>query len=245
VSNTPISYIHERPIATPQTGWNFVAQSRKWVPRELAAILWFGVDDAGTTVRFPIYGSATKVPQAFAGKGAQDGVVPPMMEFSIESAFYVFNLVSNWAYSRWDLIYPDVYSAIVAKEQQYYNEIQQIDAKALSMYHESGNGAQQSIEFVTNYSVATGNALVTDWFKFFGQLFVKYRDGYVVSPNANSQNCGCSAVSASYPQQWFDRIVKDTKDHYLYGTPASLKAEVKPKAKIFENKKKTDLLSMR
>jgi dipeptidase len=69
VSDTPIKYIHERPIATPQTGWNFVAQSRKWMPREFAALLWFGVDDAGTTVRFPIYGSATRIPEAFAGKG--------------------------------------------------------------------------------------------------------------------------------------------------------------------------------
>jgi hypothetical protein len=28
------------------------------------------------------------------------------MQFSLDSAFYVFNLVANWAYSRWDAIYP-------------------------------------------------------------------------------------------------------------------------------------------
>lgn len=28
------------------------------------------------------------------------GVTPPMMSFSLDSAFYVFNLVANWAYSR-------------------------------------------------------------------------------------------------------------------------------------------------
>ena len=27
----------------------------------MAALLWFGVDDAGTTVRFPIYGGNTEV----------------------------------------------------------------------------------------------------------------------------------------------------------------------------------------
>ena len=48
-----------------------------------------------------------------AGKGPQDGVTPPMMEFSLDSAFYVFNLVANWAYSRWDAIYPDVYQVCV------------------------------------------------------------------------------------------------------------------------------------
>ena len=45
------TYLHERPVGTQQTGWNFVAQSRSWVPRELAALMWFGVDDSSTTVR--------------------------------------------------------------------------------------------------------------------------------------------------------------------------------------------------
>lgn len=65
----PVTYLHERPIATPQTGWNFVAQSRKWMPRQFSGIIWFGVDDSGTTVRFPVFGSATKIPEAFAGPG--------------------------------------------------------------------------------------------------------------------------------------------------------------------------------
>jgi dipeptidase len=97
-------YLNERPIATQQTGWNFVAQSRSWMPKELSGLLWFGVDDSATTVRFPVYGSVTRVPLAFAGKGAQDGVTPPMMEFDDERAFDVFNLMANWVYSRWDLM---------------------------------------------------------------------------------------------------------------------------------------------
>ena len=50
-AQSPLSYLNERPIATPQTGWNFVAQSRRFVPRELAGLLWFGVDDSSNTVR--------------------------------------------------------------------------------------------------------------------------------------------------------------------------------------------------
>lgn len=209
-----VSYFHERPIATPQTGWNFVAQSRKSMPRELAALMWFGVDDSGTTVRFPVYGSATAVPKTFGGKGPQDGVVPPMMEFSLDSAFYVFNLVANWAYSRWDVIYPDVYQAIQAKETQYLQEIKQLDQEAIAMTHKEGMSA--AIALVTQYSIRTGDQLTHDWFKFFGQLFVKYRDGYVVTKDDQAKSCGCNAKGASYPQPWFDRIVRDTQDHYLY-----------------------------
>jgi dipeptidase len=88
-------YFNERPIGTPQTGWNFVGQSRRWMPRELSGLLWFGVDDSSTTAHFPIYGSATSVPAAFAGKGPQDGVTPPVLAFNFQSAFTVFNLVAN------------------------------------------------------------------------------------------------------------------------------------------------------
>ncbi len=88
-------FTHERPIATPQTGWNFVGQSRRWMPRELSGLLWFGVDDSSTTAHFPIYGSATSVPSSYAGKGPQDGVTPPVLAFNFQSAFTVFNLVAN------------------------------------------------------------------------------------------------------------------------------------------------------
>lgn len=91
------------------TGWSIVCQTRANVPAPMAAILWFGIDDSSTSVHFPIYGSATRIPAGWAGKGPQDGVTPPLMTFSLDSAFYVFNLVANWAYSRWDAIYPDVY----------------------------------------------------------------------------------------------------------------------------------------
>ena len=210
---TPINYLHDRPIATPQTGWNFVAQSRRFMPTELSGLLWFGVDDSSTTVRFPIYSSATRVPESFAGRGPQDGVTPPMMKFSLDSAFYVFNLMANWVYTRWDLMYPDLLKAINAKETQYMEEVKQVDQKASYIYQQEGSS--KAIEYVTNYGVDTGNKLVKEWFELFGNLFVKYRDGYVVTPDPVETSCGCNPVSAYYPQQWYDRIVKDTKDHYL------------------------------
>lgn len=59
-----------------------------------------------------------------------------------------------------------------------------------------------------------GNKLVADWAGFFGQLFVKYRDGYVITPNAANNNCGCNVGNGAYPSAWYERIVEDTGDHY-------------------------------
>jgi hypothetical protein len=66
--------------------------------------MWFGIDDSSTSVHFPVYGSVTRIPAGWAGLGPQDGATPPMMTFSLDSAFYVFNLVANWAYTRWEVL---------------------------------------------------------------------------------------------------------------------------------------------
>ena len=44
------TYCNERAIGTQQTGFSFVSQSRDWLPDPIGGILWFGVDDAATTV---------------------------------------------------------------------------------------------------------------------------------------------------------------------------------------------------
>jgi dipeptidase len=211
-SQQTFSYLNERPIATPQTGWNFVAQARSWMPRELSGLMWFGVDDSGTTVRIPVYGSATALPRAFAGAGAQDGVTPPMMQFRLDSAFYLFNLVANWAYARWDLISPDLLSVIHSTEQRLQAEVKDIDQLALEAYHR--DGALEAVALVTDFTIRTGEQLMTQWFALFGQLFVKYRDGYVITGSTQNPACGCNFADAGYPQQWYDRIVRNTGAHY-------------------------------
>jgi dipeptidase len=204
-------YLNERPIATPQTGWGFCAQSRKWMPAELSGLLWFGPDESSTTPHAPFYGSSTRVPESYAGKGPQDGVVPPLMTFSFDSAFYVYNLVANFAYTRWDLIYNDVIKNILSIEAKFESEIAELDMKALKVYQ---TNKDEAVELVTNYSVQTGNALVKDWLTFFGSLFVKYRDGYVITKDESELSCGCKPVAQNNPQPWNDRVVAENGDHF-------------------------------
>jgi dipeptidase len=216
------SYLNERPIATQQTGWNFVAQSRSWMPTELSGLLWFGVDDSGATVRFPIYGSASQVPEAFAGKGAQDGVTPPVMKFSMDRAFDVFNLVANWVYSRWDLMYPDLMNRVNSIESEYFAQVEEMDKQASDVYKKEGPKA--AVDLVTKFSVDLGNDLLKRWVSFFGELFVKYRDGYVITESKDSPACGCSVANGAYPQNWYDRIALETGDHYLVPAEVSTAA---------------------
>lgn len=232
-------FVNERVIAIPVSGWSIVCQSRPGVPKELAAVMWYGADDSSTSVHFPIYGSATAVPAGWGGLGPQDGVAPPLTQFDIKNptAFWIFNLVANYAYTRWADIYPDVLSGenkcfmivyiiyyhsltyllksiaeILSKEASYRASLASTDAQALKLYAEQGPAA--AVQLVTDFSVKLGDSLLDEWTAFFGQLFVKYRDGYVTKPSS-APVCDCATSSQAYSDAWYGRIAADTGDHYL------------------------------
>lgn len=188
-------YVHERATATQQTGFTFVAQCRSWLPDEIGGIIWFGVDDAASSVYFPMYTSSTEVPFAFAeGNGS-------MMEFTNKAAFWVFNQVTNFAYTRYNLIHPEIRKKQVALEKQYVNFVQMIDAGAKEMLAKDRNAA---IEFITDFSCRTGNHLVDTWRDFYGYLFCKYMDGNVKTAVPGEKN---PKVEQPALPEWYLRMI--------------------------------------
>ena len=103
-------YVNERAISTQQTGFSFVAQMRSGLPDPIGGVLWFGVDDTYTTVYAPMYCGIRAVPKPY-GVGVAD-----MHHFSWDSPFWVFNLVANFAYSR--------YSDMIVDIQQVQRELE-------------------------------------------------------------------------------------------------------------------------
>jgi len=201
-------YCNERAAATQQTGFVFVAQSRSWLPNEIGGILWFGVDDAASTVFTPMYASINKVPEAFAvGNGS-------MMEFSPDAGFWVFNLVSNFAYTRYNVIHPEIRSEQTQLEDRFLNETKVIDAKALVAYKTDKASA---VSVLTEYSVNTGNETVKHWSEFFAYLFTKFMDGNVKTkvnvPDGYKYHVP-TLVQPGYSESWYRRIAKETGDHF-------------------------------
>ena len=102
------TYTNERAIATQQTGFWFVGQSRSWLPDLIGGIIWFGTDDAATSYLTPIYTNVTEVPECFAeGNGS-------MVEYSPTSAFWMCNRVANACYRMYNVMAPTVRAKIDA-----------------------------------------------------------------------------------------------------------------------------------
>lgn len=203
-------YLHERATSTQQTGFSFVTQSRSWLPDPVGGIIWFGVDDTYYTVYTPMYCGMTAVPHSFAvGNG-------DIMTYSADAAFWVFNEVTNFVYSRANVMTPDLQAKQKELEQKYINETAEIDARAAELFGSNARGAaKKANELITNYSVNAGNNTVKEWRELYKHLFTKYMDGNIKTRRELPENhkyIPPSVKQPGYSQDWLMRIVLDAGD---------------------------------
>ena len=156
-----LQYWYERPTATQQTAWSFVAQMRQGKK----GIFWFGVDDAACSCYVPMYCCINRVPECFA-EGNGDSYT-----FSPTSAWWTFNLVANWAYTKYSRMYPHVRERQQLWDDKFNLQIDGVDAEAASL------NEQDAKTFLTNYSCAQAENLVADWQRLYIYLVTKFIDG--------------------------------------------------------------------
>jgi dipeptidase len=203
-----VTYINERAISTQQTGFSFIAQSRSWLPDPVGGINWFGVDDTFYTVYSPMYCGITKVPETFAvGNG-------DIMTYSDNSAFWVFNQVSNFAYTRTRIINGDILKKQVELEEGYTRETVNVDKTAEALYKKNPD---EAVKYLTDYSVKSGNNTVKQWKDLYRFLFTRYMDGNVkeaVPVPKNYKYHVPKLTQPGYGEDWYRIIVKNTGDQF-------------------------------
>lgn len=212
-----VTYVNERAIATQQTGFWFVSQSRNWLPNEIGGILWFGVDDSGLSCLTPIYSSSTRVPECLReGNGH-------MTEYSPTAAFWIFNRVTNFAYTRYDMISEDINKVINEVEDTNFATIPAIDAGALALLKESPAAAR---EFLTTYSVNTAQSMFDRWNDLDKYLLVKYMDGNVKKEkdgkflqNGHVDNIPAMPDFPGYNEKWKKAVAADNGEILKVVTP--------------------------
>ena len=159
------SYWYERPTATQQTAWSFVAQMRGYADPKAGGIFWFGVDDAATNVYVPMYCRINHIPECFA-EGNGD-----LYTYSPTSAWWTFNIVANWAYTKYSHMKPDIVKVQQMLEEKFNAQIEGVDAQAAAMSDEEAR------RFLTNYSCAQADNTMIEWQNLGIYLLVKYLDG--------------------------------------------------------------------
>jgi len=198
--DTVTEYAWERPISTQQTAFSFVAQMRSSMPREIGGVLWYGVDDTYSTVYTPLYCCITEVPAPF--KNAD------VARFDLNSASWVFNLVSNIAYRMYSYVIEDIKLEQARLENNYLIQQEPIENAALGIYNSNRNLA---VEFLTNYSNGLVAGTMQSWTKLWEKLVMKYNDGYM---NDVEKNHGRSPKGVGYGNDFFKQVIKERPGHY-------------------------------
>ncbi len=160
-----VQYWFERPIATQQTAWSFVAQMRGYESAKAGGILWFGVDDAASTVYVPMYSTITQVPNCFA-EGNGD-----MYNYSPTSAWWTYNIVANWAYTKYSAMMPDIKKVQAAWEDKFNKQVDIVDQAVAEL------GKEEAASWLTQYSCKQAEESTAAWKDLGIYLFVKYLDG--------------------------------------------------------------------
>lgn len=164
------TYTNERAIATQQTGFSFVSQMRNWLPAPVGGVLWFGVDDANTSVYVPMYCAMTEIPECYkVGNG-------DMYTLSWNSAFWVHNWVANQAYYRYNQMIGDIRNLQTQLEDKFEKMQPAIEKAALELYEVDPKAA---ISYLNHYSVNEANSATANWRKLGEYLLVKFLDGNV------------------------------------------------------------------
>lgn len=197
-----VEYGHDRPTATQQTGFTFVAQMRSWLPNYIGGLLWFGVDDAATGLYVPMYCGINAVPECFRPDNGS------LLEYSSTSAFWTFNWVANYAYSKYSYMYPDIKKVQEKWESDFNALIPAIDKLTVGM-----NETDARI-FLTDFSLQQAEKSTAAWKKLGEYLLVKYMDGNIKKEKdgkflQNEYKIPPSIIRAGYPEEFLRKMVKE------------------------------------
>jgi len=218
------TYSNPRSTSTQQTAWVFVAQLRSSMPYPFQGLNWFGVDDSACTVFMPMYSAMRSVPKSLVLGGKAK-----IMNFTMDSAFWIFNLVSQLAYDRWDIIYPEILNKSTQFQDQFDRTHVSMDKELSVLVSESR--VLEAIEHATTYSVGVADDVFSKWKDFWAYLFARHLDGTTKNRIAGEKNP--QVLFHGYGQAWYERIVKETGDkYYAFDKKSTESTIVRPYDKI-------------
>lgn len=197
------TYWHERPTATQQTGFSFVAQMRGYMPDHIGGIFWFGVDDAATNLYVPMYCTINRVPECYSIDNGS------LLEYSPTSAFWTYNWVANFAYSKYSAMLPDIKKVQLQWEEYFNLLVPAMDRAVLEL-----SPADAQIQ-LTNFSCEQAEASTAAWRKLGEYLLVKYLDGQEKAEKdgrflQNEFHIPPTVLRPGYPEEYLRKIAPET-----------------------------------
>ena len=201
-------YFNERPISTQQTAVTYLAQLRSWLPDYIGGLLWVGFDDANMVPFTPVYGCSTLCPEPYAEQTAGP------FDFSVKSAYWLQNALSNFVYPRYCQLFPEVMQARDTLDRELEALQAQVEKEAAAL------SQAEAVRYLTGYTARTSGLMMDRWRTLFERLIVKYND-MVEKPEADGRYKRTAGgehvpvIRPGYPERYRRAIVETTGERYL------------------------------
>ena len=191
-----VAYAWERPISTQQSAYTYVSQSRAWLPDAVGGLTWFGLDDSYTSCYMPIYCGIDFPPKCL--------MVGSAKKFSWDAPWWLANLVSNTAYTKYSYVMPEVRACQKEIESNFMALQPAVEKTAVGLYENSPNLATR---YLTDYTTMHVDQTVGRWKELAEHLLTKYNDGYV-------RNAEGKSTEVSYPEPWLRRVLRERPEQF-------------------------------
>jgi dipeptidase len=191
-----VKYGWERSISTPQTAYSFVSQSRATLPDPIGGVFWYGLDNTYTCCYVPLYCGIDAVPHPYT--------IGTLSQFSWESAWWVFNFVSNYANLKYSYMLPEI-QAVQAELEGEFLALQPVVEMTAAALGKSDSALM--IRYLTDYSASHAEEVVARWKALGERLMTKYNDGYVKDDKGKPKERG-------YPEGWLREVIKSRPNQF-------------------------------
>ena len=173
----------------------------------MGGIIWFGVDDTDNCVYCPMYTCMNDIPESFReGNGS-------MSNWSETSAFWTFNQMSNWAYTKYNYIHPEIRKRQREMETAWVKvTVPETDKKVMGY-----KNTDEAIQALTKFSCDQGNKLTMAWKQFYHQLFMKYMDGNLNTAVDNQPGHKYTPIKSEHPKysdEYYRILIEKTGEKY-------------------------------
>jgi len=183
----------QRDISRYYTNWSTVVVARKDMPAWIGSMTWFCYDEPSASCYLPIYSGITELPKSFA-TGRRGGSYDV---FNRESAWWAFNVVSNYADLAWSYMIEDIKAVRDPLEAEFFALQPAIEKVAIDLYEKNPKLAQT---FITNYTNSCANRVVDAYWKLASQLFGRYNDKRKFADDVYE------SVKVEYPLWWLESV---------------------------------------
>ncbi len=189
----------ERPIGMSYTGYAFINQVKPNLPPALGATLWISLDRPANSTFVPF--AVGPLPRSYEYSDTR--------KFSWDEAWWVYNLVGNYAQIKYSYMIKDI-EARAQKHEAKARELQaSLEKELLDL---AKKDPAKALEMRSKKLYDNAVATMADWRMLFEELVTKYAQGRVSTPDKMAQAVG-------YPQEWLDVTNYKTGPAKSYAKP--------------------------